>query len=551
MNGAQALIKSLENEGVKVVFGYPGGAVLSLYEALKASNINHILTRSEQAAAHAASGYSRVTGKPGVCLATSGPGATNLITGIATAYMDSIPIIAITGQVSTEMIGKDVFQEVDITGATAPFTKHNYLVKNVKDIPRIVKEAFHIASTGRPGPVLIDIPKDVAAQELEFYYPKTVELKGYKPNYNGHPLQINRAVEAIKRAERPIICSGGGVISGNASSEVIKLAETCQIPVVTTLMGIGGFPGNHELFLGLVGVHGSYRANKAISSADLIIAVGARFADRVTGGSSDFAKKAEVIHIDIDPAEIGKNVEPTIPIVGDVKNVLKDILKGVDKQTRPQWIEAVNKFNSNGFKDKNNEYVKPRDVIKKLYQLTCGKAIVSTEVGQHQLWTAHYYTFSKPRTFLTSGGLGTMGYGFPAAIGAQVAKPEATVINISGDGSFQMNLSELATAMENQLPVKVLIFNNRCLGMVRQLQEFYCNRNYYGVSFKNIPDFVKVAEGFGAKGFRITKDTEIEPVLKKVIDSKYPCVVDIIIAPEENVYPMVLNGSPISEMIGG
>ncbi|HHW03722.1 MAG TPA: biosynthetic-type acetolactate synthase large subunit [Thermoanaerobacterales bacterium] len=552
ITAAEALIRSLEMEGVEVVFGYPGGAILPVYDSLfHAKKLKHILTRSEQAAAHAASGYARVSGRVGVCMATSGPGATNLVTGIATAYMDSIPVVAITGQVSTSLIGRDVFQEVDITGATAPFTKHNYLVKRAEDIPRIVKEAFYIASTGRPGPVLIDLPKDVAETKIEFKYPEQITLRGYKPKYEGHPLQISRAAEAINKALRPVICAGGGVNSSGAEQELMELAEKAQIPVATTLMGIGAFPENHPLSLGMMGMHGTPYANRAVTESDLVIATGARFGDRLTGRVAGFAPKARIIHIDIDPAEIGKNVKADIPIVGNVKRVLEEILKEVHQKQPTEWNERIAELKKNTFTyDKKNKLC-PQEIIEELSRRTAGNAIITTEVGSHQMWVAQYYRFIKPRTFISSGGLGTMGYGLPAAIGAKFAKPDETVINICGDGSFQMNLAEMATAVENNLSIKMILFNNQGLGLVRQLQEFYCKKRYSQVYFGFVPDFVKLAESYRIPAMRIESRDELPGAIDRLIAEKgcflLECMVDIY----ENVYPMVLNGSPINEMIGG
>lgn len=552
MTGADAVIKSLEKEGVELVFGYPGGAVLELYDSLLRSDITHILTRGEQAAAHAASGYSRATDKVGVCIATSGPGATNLVTGIATAYMDSIPIVAVTGQVSTTLIGKDVFQEVDITGATAPFTKHNYLVKDASELPRIIKEAFHIASTGRPGPVLIDIPKDVAAQEIELSYPEMIVLRGYKPNYEGHPKQISRAVDAINSSKKPVICAGGGVISSGATRELTELAEKNDIPVVNTLMGIGSISIEHPLALGMMGMHGTYCANKAVTESDLIIAMGARFSDRSIGNPQLFAANAEIIHIDIDPAEIGKNVKADIPIVGEIRDILNEILRDIDERKRDDWKEKTYKWKKEfPLRYNNSGNIKPQYVIEELYKATYGRCIITTEVGQHQMWTALYYKFINPGSFITSGGLGTMGYGLPAAIGAQLGRPDKLVINIAGDGSFQMNLQELATAVENKLPIKIILFNNQSLGMVKQLQHFYCGKRYSQVNFKSCPDFIKIAEGFGAEGMRIEKKDEVKEALEQILNSRGVFVLEILVDNDENVYPMVLNGSPISEMIGG
>ncbi|MDI3480526.1 MAG: acetolactate synthase large subunit [Tepidanaerobacteraceae bacterium] len=552
ISSAEALIRSLEIEGVSVVFGYPGGAILPVYDSLfHSKKIKHILTRSEQAAAHAASGYARVSRKVGVCMATSGPGATNLVTGIATAYMDSVPIVAITGQVATSLIGRDVFQEVDITGATAPFTKHNYLVKKAEDVPRIVKEAFYIASTGRPGPVLIDLPKDVAETRIEFKYPEQVVLRGYKPKTNGHPLQISRAAEAINKAQRPVICAGGGVNSAGAEEELLKLAEKAHIPVATSLMGIGAFPEDHPLSLGMLGMHGTPYANIAVTESDLIIAAGARFGDRLTGRVAGFAPNAKIIHIDIDPAEIGKNVKPDIPIVGDVKLVLAEILKEVYPKQPTEWNSRIAELKKKTISYDRTSRLCPQEVIEALSAKTGGDAIITTEVGSHQMWVAQLYKFTKPRTFISSGGLGTMGYGLPAAIGAKFAKPDKNVINICGDGSFQMNMAELATAVENNLSLKMILFNNRGLGLVRQLQEFYCEKRYSQVHFGFVPDFVKLAESYGIKARRIDSREELDGALDELICEKGCFLLECIVDINENVYPMVLNGSPINEMIGG
>jgi len=551
ITGAEALVKSLELENVEIIFGYPGGAILPVYDALNNSKIKHVLTRFEQGAAHAASGYARVSGKVGVCMATSGPGATNLVTGIATAYMDSIPIVAITGQVSTSVIGRDVFQEVDITGATAPFTKHNYLVKNAEDIPRIVKEAFYIASTGRPGPVLIDLPKDVAQTVIDFKYPKNIVLRGYKPTVIGHPLQVIRAAEMINDAERPLICAGGGINSARAEKELKKLAEKANIPVVTTLMGTGAFPADHSLYVGMIGMHGVAPANKTVAESDLIIAAGARFADRTIGQMEGFAPKAKIIHIDIDPAEIGKNIPVDTPIVGDVKQVLSEVEKHVASKDKGDWNNYVDSLKQNATYSADSKGLNPVEVIRHLSDKTKGKAIITTEVGCHQMWTAQHYKFIEPRSFISSGGLGTMGYGLPAAIGAQFANGEKMVINICGDGSFQMNLQEMATAMENNLPIKIILFNNQGLGLVRQLQEFYCDKRYNQVHFRFAPDFIKLAASYGIEGLRIQKQEEISAAIDKLIEHKGPFLLECVIDINENVYPMVLNGSPINEMIGG
>jgi len=551
ITGAQALIRSLEMEKVRYIFGYPGGAILPVYDSLCSSKIKHILTRSEQGAAHAASGYARTSGNVGVCMATSGPGATNLVTGIATAYMDSIPVVAITGQVSTEVIGRDVFQEVDITGATAPFTKHNYLVKRAEDIPRIVKEAFYIASTGRPGPVLIDLPNDVAKTKITFKYPEQLNLRGYKPNVNGHPLQMSRAAKAINEAVRPIICAGGGINSSGAEVELIKIAEKANIPVVSTLMGIGAFPANHRLFMGMLGMHGKAYANKAVTESDLVIALGARFGDRLTGNVAGFAPEAKIIHIDIDPAEIGKNISVHIPIVGDIKQVLTEMLKYVEHRESSKWNERMIALRSERAVPRNDKALNPLEIIEELSKKTSGNAIITTEVGCHQMWTAQHYEFIKPRTFITSGGLGTMGYGLPAALGAKFAQPDMMVINISGDGSFQMNLPELATAVENNLPIKMVLLNNKGLGLVRQLQEFYCDSRYNQVHFGYTPDFVKLAESYDIKGMRIYKSEELSHGIDQMLSEKGPFLLECMVDINENVYPMVLSGAPINDMIGG
>ncbi len=551
ITGAQALIRALELENVKYIFGYPGGAILPVYDSLCNSRIKHILTRSEQGAAHAASGYARVSGQVGVCMATSGPGATNLVTGIATAYMDSIPIVAITGQVSTDVIGRDVFQEVDITGSTAPFTKHNYLVKSAKDIPRTIKEAFYISSTGRPGPVLIDLPKDVANEKINFKYPEDIDLRGYKPNIVGHPLQISRAAKMINKASKPIICAGGGINSANAEMAILKLAQKANIPVVTTLMGIGAFPADHELCLGMVGMHGIPCANKAVAKADLIVAAGARFSDRTIGKAEGFAPKARTIHIDIDPAEIGKNIKIDTPIVGDVKQILREIEKDVESRGPTSWNEYVSSLKTKITSSHRNGSLNPIEIIKQLSHKTKGRAIITTEVGSHQMWTAQYYDFIKPRTFISSGGLGTMGYGLPAAIGAQVARGDMMVINVCGDGSFQMNLMEMATARENNLPIKIVLFNNSGLGLVRQLQEFYCEKRYNQVHFGFVPDFVKLAESYGIKAMRIQQQQEVSDAIDSMIFEKGPFLLECYVGIDENVYPMVLNGSSINDMIGG
>ena len=551
INGAKALIKCLEKEGVDVLFGYPGGQIIPFYNELYDSNMRHILVRHEQAAAHAADGYARATGKTGVCVSTSGPGATNLVTGIATAYMDSVPIVALTGQVPTSMIGNDAFQEADITGITQPITKHNYLVQDAKELPRIVKEAFHIAYTGRPGPVLIDLPKDIQNTEIDFYYPEKVEMRGYKPTYKGNIQQIKRAAEEILNSSMPIIYAGGGVISSNSSSELVELAETINAPVTTTLMGISSIPTDHPLYVGMLGMHGSKYANYAVQESDLIIAVGARFDDRVTGKLESFAPNARVIHIDVDPAEISKNVKVHIPIVGDAKQVLKSLNKYVKRCNSGAWIEKINKWKKEyplTYKQMSPDVMMPQFVIEQISKV-CNDAIIVTEVGQHQMWAAQYFKYRKPRTFITSGGLGTMGYGFPAAMGAKVGRPEKTVIDISGDGSFQMNSQELATVVQNEIPVVVVILNNGYLGMVRQWQELFYERRYSCTSIKGSVDFVKLAEAYGALGLRAERPYEVGPAIEEAVRSGRPVVVDVIVECEANVYPMVPAGAAINEIL--
>jgi acetolactate synthase-1/2/3 large subunit len=551
VNGAKALIKCLEKEGVDTLFGYPGGQIIPFYNELYDSDLRHILVRHEQAAAHAADGYARATGKTGVCVSTSGPGATNLVTGIATAYMDSVPIVALTGQVPRSLIGNDAFQEADITGITQPITKHNYLVQDPQEIPRIVKEAFHIASTGRPGPVLIDLPKDVQNIEIDLQYPDKVELRGYKPTYKGNTQQIKRAAEEIANSCRPIIYAGGGVISSNASAELIELAETIMAPVTTTLMGISSIPTEHPLYVGMLGMHGCKYANYAIQESDLIIAVGARFDDRVTGKLESFAPNARIIHIDVDPAEISKNVKVHVPIVGDAKQVLKSLIKYIQRCNSAEWIEKINHWKKEyplGYSQVSTDVIMPQFVIEQISE-ACEDAIIVTEVGQHQMWAAQFFKYSTPRTFLTSGGLGTMGYGFPAAMGAKVGRPDKTVINISGDGSFQMNSQELATVVQNDIPVVTVILNNGYLGMVRQWQELFYDKRYSYTFIKGSVDFVKLAEAYGALGLRAEKPSEVRPAIEEAIRSGRPAVVDVIVECEANVYPMVPAGAAINEII--
>ncbi|MFH1622027.1 MAG: biosynthetic-type acetolactate synthase large subunit [Candidatus Omnitrophota bacterium] len=553
MNGAQIFVEALKKEGVEVIFGYPGGSVLPIFDALYDSGLNFILTRHEQGAAHAADGYARATGKVGVCLATSGPGATNLVTGIANAHMDSVPIVAFTGQVKTHLIGNDAFQEADVTGITRPITKHNYLVRNIDELACIIKEAFHIASTGRPGPVVVDIPVDVQMQEFDFKYPQTCHIRSYKPTLEGHPGQIKKAAKVISKSQRPVIYAGGGVIISGAHEELQELAEKIKAPVTTTLMGLGGFDERSELSLGMLGMHGTVYANHAIMDSDLIIAVGARFDDRVTGRIDAFAPGAQIIHIDIDPSSISKNVKVNIPIVGDAKNILRELIEEIKKSPDTlQWLDKVREWKEKAplvYKN-DTDKIKPQFVVQKIYELTKGEAIICTEVGQNQMWAAQYYTYTKPRTFISSGGLGTMGFGFPAALGAQVGSPGKIVFDIAGDGSIQMNIQEMMTAVANKLPVKVAILNNGYLGMVRQWQELFYKKRYSYTTLVN-PDFVKLAEAYGAKGIRVTKKDEVEKAIIEAINIDNVVVLDFIVEPEENVFPMVPAGEAINRMIGG
>ncbi len=554
MLGSQALVESLKKEGVEIVFGYPGGTVMPIYDILfNEKDIKHILTRHEQGAAHAADGYARASGKVGVCIGTSGPGATNLVTGIATAFMDSIPMVAITGQVGTPLLGRDSFQEADVTGITQPITKHNYLVKNIEDIPRVVKEAFHIARSGRPGPVVIDIAKDAQMKKAKFKYPDKVNLPGYNPTYKGHPRQIKAAAKMISVAKKPLIYAGGGVIASGAAKELTEFAKKCNIPVTTTLMGLGAFPETDPLALQMLGMHGAAYANYSIQECDLLIAIGARFDDRVTGHLPSFAPKAKHIHIDIDPAEIGKNVRADVPIVGDVKEVLKELITKVDcKQEKHEaWLKQIEEWkNKYPLSYKKTGKIKPQYVVEMIDEVTKGKAIICTEVGQHQMWAAQYFKYTKPRTWVSSGGLGTMGYGFPAAIGAQFANPKALVFDIAGDGSIQMNIQELVTAVTHKLPIKIAVLNNCFLGMVRQWQELLYEKRYASTNLCNNPDLCKVAEAFGAASMRITKPEDVKKALEdamKITDR--PVLMDFVVAKEENVFPFVPPGQAINQML--
>jgi len=552
LTGAEAVIRCLQEEQVEVIFGFPGGAVLHIYDALYHSDLRHILTRHEQGAAHAADGYARVTGKVGVCLATSGPGATNLVTGIANAYLDSVPMVILTGQVATGLIGTDAFQEVDITGITAPVTKHNYLVKRVKDIPRIMKEAFYIARTGRPGPVLVDIPVDVSNQTFEFSYPQQVDLPGYRPTERGHQMQIERVIRALKESKRPVIVAGGGVISSGSSHFLKQLAETQCIPVANTLMGLGSIAMAHPLALGMLGLHGRPAANYAVSNADLLIGIGVRFGDRVTRKISGFAPHARIIHMDVDPAEIGKNIRVDIPVVGDIAHILEEICRLLPlEMDTGEWCGQVETWKKIPCPEKGEPSIRPRYVLEQLGEALQERGIITTEVGQHQMWTAQHYPFLEPRTFVSSGGLEAMGFGLPSAIGAQIGQPDKIVFSVAGDGSFQMNIQELGTALEYDLPIKALILNNRSLGMVRQLQEFYCDGRYCQVNMKKIPDFAAVARAYGALGLQITEAEQVRPVIEEAIAYPGPVVIDCFIESQENVLPMVPNGAALDEMIGG
>jgi len=560
--GAEIFLNSLKKEGVDTIFGYPGGVVLPIYDALYGeTDIRHILIRHEGAGVHMADGYSRASGKVGTVLVTSGPAATNTVTGIATAYMDSIPLVIITGQVSTHLIGNDAFQEVDTVGITRPCTKHSYLVKSVKDLPRIIKEAYYVASSGRPGPVVVDLPKDVSQAVWENpIYPEKVHFRGYNPVTRGHPMQIRRLVEEILKAERPVFYVGGGVILSNGSEELRALIDYLQAPVTMTLMALGAYPGNSPLSLGMLGMHGSYATNMAVTYSDLLIAIGARFDDRVTGKLEKFAPRAKIAHIDIDPSSISKNVKVDIPIVGDARIVLQQILKELEgrkgevekfrERIRPFWdqIRTWQKEHPLAYQDSETE-IKPQKVVELLWELTQGDAILTGDVGQHQMWVAQFYPFTQPRTWINSGGLGAMGYGFPAAIGAKIARPDKKVIAVTGDGGFLMNMQELATVAQYQIPVTTVIINNFYLGMVRQWQEIFYEKRYSHSDLSVMPDFVKLAESFGIKGMVVNRPKDLYPALKEALHSEEPIVLDIHVAREENVYPMVPAGKGLDEML--
>ncbi len=552
-NGAKILVKSLLEEKVEIVFGLPGGAIIKTYdEIIQTPALRHILVRHEAGAVHMAQGYARASGKPGVVMVTSGPGATNCVTGIADAYMDSTPIVVITGQVPVSLIGNDAFQEADIIGITRPITKHSYLVKKVDDLARTVKEAFHIASTGRPGPVLIDLPKDVQAASGAFEYPKEVHLRGYEPVLEGHPGQIRKAAELISNAKQPVLYIGGGVMHSNAAAEVIALAEKMQIPVTSTLMGLGSFPGDHPLFLGMLGMHGTWYANTALDTCDVMITIGARFDDRATGKVAEFGKQATIIHIDIDPSAISKNVRVAVPIVGDVRWVLRQLSEQVKPGDTKPWLQSIEMWKKEhplGYRSQGAG-LKPQFVLEELSRITGGDCIITTDVGQHQMWAAQYYRARRPRSFITSGGLGTMGFGYPAAIGAAFARPGEAVINISGDGSFQMNAQEIATAVEHKLPVKAAILNNGYLGMVRQWQQLFYDKRYSHTQLDiTNPDFVKLADAFGCLGLRAAKREEVAPVIQRALKEPGPVIIDFVVEKEENVFPMVPAGASNKEMI--
>jgi acetolactate synthase-1/2/3 large subunit len=551
LTGAQIVFESLIKEGVEVIFGFPGGTVLPFYDTLpQYPQIRHVLVRHEQGAAHAADGYARATGKPGVCVATSGPGATNLVTGIATAHLDSSPVIAITGQVARPYIGKDAFQEIDITGITLPITKHNYIVLRADEIAHVFKEAFYIATSGRPGPVLIDIPRDVFVEQAEFQYPAKIDLPGYKPVFKGHPAQIKKAARLINQAQRPVIIAGRGTIISRAFDELKQLAEKAQIPVITTLLGISSFPENHMLSLGMLGMHGMAYANMAVDEADLVIAIGMRFDDRATMKASAFAAKARIIHIDIDPAEIGKNIKVDVPIVGDAKNILRELNEEVVSQARVDWVNQIDQWRHEhpSLAIRGGDELLPQFVIHSISEVTDGNALVVTGVGQHQMWSAQHFCFKKPNSLISSGGLGTMGFELPAAIGVKIGCPDETVWCMAGDGSLQMTIQELATAAQERTAIKIAILNNGYLGMVRQWQELFFGKRYVATPLSG-PDFVKIAEAYGIPGLRVKKRAEVVPALHRAMEHPGPFLIDFIVEPEENVYPIVPPGAAFCEQI--
>jgi acetolactate synthase-1/2/3 large subunit len=561
MRGARILIEALRCENVEHIFGYPGGAVLHIYDELvkHTDRIQHYLVRHEQGALFAAAGYAQATGKTGVALVTSGPGGTNAVTGIANAFMDSLPIVVFTGQVPTHLIGNDAFQEADLTGITRSCTKHNYLVKHVEDLAPTIKEAFYVAGSGRPGPVLVDLPKDVTAQQTEFKYPESISLRSYKPTLQGHPGQIRRAVSAMIKARRPVLYVGGGAIAAGAYEEVRVLAEKLHLPTTCTLMGLGAFSASHPLSLGMLGMHGGYWTNMAVNNSDLLISVGARFDDRVTGKLDEFAKGAKIIHIDIDPSSISKNVQADIPVVGDARVVLQQMLTEVERQfqegaqvaDRQEWLDQIAEWRRQHpfWYEEDGETIKPQYVIKELHRITKGQAVIAADVGQHQMWTAQLYGFERPRQWLNSGGLGAMGYGFPAAMGAAVARPKDLVVAVVGDGGFQMTLQEMATVVEHNIPVKVVIINNGYLGMVRQWQEQFYNHNYSYSDIQVAPDFVKLAEAYGLPALRATKTSEVTRTLEEGLSQPGPVLLDIRVAREENVFPIVPAGAALKDMI--
>jgi acetolactate synthase-1/2/3 large subunit len=558
LTGAQILMEILKEEGVDTIFGYPGGAVIDIYDELAKTDIHHVLVRHEQGAVHAADGYARAAGKVGVCLVTSGPGVTNTVTGIASAYMDSVPMVILSGQVPTGLIGNDAFQEVDIVGITRPCTKHNYLVMTIEDLASTVKEAFYLARSGRPGPILVDIPKDITKNVIEYAPPGKVKLKSYNPTYNPNMMQLKKIVKLIEQSERPIIFAGGGVILSKGSQALTELARKTRIPVTTSLMGLGAFPGTDPLSLGMIGMHGTYRANMVTSVCDLMISVGVRFDDRVTGKTDAFAAQSQIVHIDIDPTTIRKNIPVTVPVVGDCKISLEQLNRLIDEvdlgdlaQKRKRWLAQIDEWkNTNPLAyEQGTDAIKPQYVVEQLYKLTKGQAIITTEVGQNQMWAAQYYIYDRPNHYITSGGLGAMGFGLPAAIGAQAAFPDKIVVDIAGDSSIQMNSQEMATAVQSCLPVKVVILNNGYMGMVRQWQELFYDKRYVCTTMDCAPDFVKLAEAYGAVGLRATKPHEVESVLAEGLSIPKPVIMDFVVEKEEGVYPMVPAGAAITEML--